>query len=34
MGTLGALEYMTQPRAASPKFDALQTFIETNPRWW
>ncbi len=33
-GRWGALEYMTQPRAESPKFDALQTFIETNPRWW
>jgi len=33
-GRWGALEYMTQPRAGSPKFDALQTFIETNPRWW
>lgn len=33
-GRWGALEYQTQPRAASPKFDALQSFLETNPRWW
>ena len=30
----GALEYVQQPRAAAPKFDALQTFIETTPAWW
>ncbi|MBN1771971.1 MAG: cellulose-binding protein [Deltaproteobacteria bacterium] len=33
-GRWGALEYLTQPRAESPKFDALQSFLETNPRWW
>ena len=33
-GSWGALEYVTQPRAAAPKFDALQTFIEHNPVWW
>lgn len=30
----GALEYITQPRAEAPKFDAIQTFIEQNPVWW
>jgi hypothetical protein len=30
----GSLEYLTQPRSQAPKFDALQTFIEQNPRWW
>ena len=33
-GRWGALEYVAQPRAESPKFDALQTFIEQNPAWW
>lgn len=33
-GRWGALEWMMQPRAESPKFDALQSFIEANPRWW
>jgi len=33
-GRWGALEFMTQPRDDSPKFDALQNFLETNPRWW
>ncbi len=33
-GRWGALEHLDQPRAAAPKFDALQTFIETNPAWW
>ncbi len=33
-GSWGALEYIAQPRAAAPKFDALQTFIEQNPVWW
>ena len=33
-GRWGALEYMEQPRAAAPKFDALQNFIEQNPAWW
>jgi hypothetical protein len=33
-GRWGALEYVAQPRSESPKFDALQTFIEQNPAWW
>ena len=33
-GRWGALEYLEQPRAEAPKFDALQSFIEKNPRWW
>ena len=33
-GRWGALEYVAQPRTESPKFDALQTFIERNPPWW
>ena len=33
-GSWGALEYVAQPRAAAPKFDALQTFMEHNPVWW
>jgi hypothetical protein len=33
-GRWGALEYLEQPRAAAPKFDALQSFIERNPAWW
>jgi hypothetical protein len=33
-GRWGALEYVAQPRADSPKFDALQTFMEHNPVWW
>jgi hypothetical protein len=33
-GRWGALEYQTQPRAEAPKYDALQTFIETTPVWW
>jgi hypothetical protein len=33
-GRWGALEYLEQPRAEAPKFDALMTFIENNPRWW
>ena len=33
-GRWGALEYLEQPRAQAPKFDALMTFIETHPRWW
>jgi hypothetical protein len=33
-GRWGALEYVAQPRAESPKFDAIQTFIEQNPVWW
>jgi hypothetical protein len=30
-GRWGALEYVAQPRAESPKFDAIMTFIEQNP---
>jgi hypothetical protein len=33
-GAWGALEYIAQPRATAPKFDALQSFIEGNPVWW
>ncbi len=33
-GRWGALEYIAQPRAAAPKFDAIQSFIEQNPVWW
>jgi hypothetical protein len=33
-GRWGALEYLEQPRASSPKFNALQTFIEQNPASW
>jgi len=33
-GRWGALEYQEQPRAAAPKFNALQAFIERNPAWW
>jgi len=33
-GRWGALEYVAQPRSEAPKFDALQTFIEQNPKWW
>jgi hypothetical protein len=33
-GRWGALEYISQPRANAPKFDALQTFMEQNPVWW
>ena len=33
-GRWGALEWVTQSRSSSPKFDALQTFIEQNPVWW
>jgi hypothetical protein len=33
-GAWGSLEYAAQPRAAAPKFDALQTFIEQNAVWW
>jgi hypothetical protein len=27
-------KYIAQPRSESPKFDAIQTFIEKNPVWW
>jgi hypothetical protein len=33
-GRWGALEYIDQPRSTSPKFDAIQSFIERNPVWW
>ncbi|HEX5062624.1 MAG TPA: hypothetical protein VFV99_24800, partial [Kofleriaceae bacterium] len=33
-GRWGALEYLEQPRSEAPKYDAVQTFIETNPAWW
>lgn len=33
-GRWGALEWVSQPRQDSPKYDALQSFIEDNPRWW
>jgi len=33
-GRWGALEYVSQPRLAAPKFDAIQSFIEQNPVWW
>ena len=33
-GRWGALEYAAQPRAESPKFDALESFVERNPPWW
>ena len=33
-GRWGALEYIAQPRAAAPKYDALLHFIEQNPVWW
>jgi hypothetical protein len=33
-GRWGSLESPEQPRAAAPKYDALQRFIEQNPAWW
>jgi hypothetical protein len=33
-GRWGALEHQQQARTTAPKFDAIQSFIETNPRWW
>jgi hypothetical protein len=33
-GRWGALERLDQSRSTAPKFDALQSFIETTPRWW
>ena len=33
-GRWGTLEYVSQPRANAPKFDAVQTFIEQTPVWW
>lgn len=33
-GRWGLREYVDQPRAEAPKFDAVMQFIEDNPRWW
>ncbi len=33
-GRWGLKEYMDQPRADAPKFDAVMQFIEQTPRWW
>jgi hypothetical protein len=33
-GRWGSLEYLDQLRENAPKYDALMTFIEKNPRWW
>jgi hypothetical protein len=33
-GRWGSLEYLEQPRASAPKYDALQSFIQLNPAWW
>jgi hypothetical protein len=33
-GRWGTLESLTQTRAQAPKYDALQTFIGQNPKWW
>jgi hypothetical protein len=33
-GRWGALEWVSQPRQDSPKYDSLQKFIENNDRWW
>lgn len=33
-GRWGALEYLEQPRADAPKYDALFDFIESHPAWW
>ena len=33
-GRWGALEYLQQPRASAPKFNALQNFIEQTTAWW
>ena len=33
-GRFGLLEYVTQPREDAPKYDAIQTYIESTPRWW
>jgi hypothetical protein len=33
-GRWGALEYLEQPRAEAPKYDAIHTFIETYTAWW
>jgi hypothetical protein len=33
-GRWGATVSLEQPRAQAPKYDALQTFLEQNPRWY
>jgi hypothetical protein len=33
-GRWGALEYLTQADRQAPKYQALQRFIRSNPRWW
>lgn len=33
-GRWGILEYIDQPRAKAPKFQAVMEFIDENPRWW
>lgn len=33
-GSWGAKEYITQPISEAPKYQALLTFIRTNPCWW
>jgi len=33
-GRWGLKEYIDQPRADAPKYDAVMQFIEENPRWW
>ncbi len=33
-GRWGSLEYLDQPRSDAPKYDALMTFIDNNPKWW
>lgn len=33
-GRWGAREWMAQPRAAAPKYDAIMEYIDANPRWW
>jgi hypothetical protein len=33
-GRWGLLEYVDQPPAEAPKFEAIMQFIQQNPRWW
>jgi hypothetical protein len=33
-GRFGSLEMLDQAKSAAPKYEALQEFIEKNPRWW
>ncbi|MFT3923814.1 MAG: hypothetical protein QM778_14875 [Myxococcales bacterium] len=33
-GRWGALEWLEQPRAQAPKYDAIARFAEQNTRWW